>query len=275
MEKGKCPVNKRTTDCLPGVYSMEMRNLSGKVVLVTGGSRGIGAAVAIMMAQSGARVALTYSRHKADALSTAHRIARGGGESLIIQANVAKPAEVRKAVKTTMEHFGRIDVLVNNAGVWKRGAIGRMTERQWDETMNINLKGTFLFCNLVVPIMKKQRGGKIINIASTAGQRGEPFYSHYAASKGGMIAFTKAIAAELAPHHIAVNCVSPGWVETDMTSQVLRNKRELGAINRGIPRGRVASPEEIAGPVVFLASELANHLVGAVVNVNGGSVLFG
>ena len=254
---------------------MEMRNLSGKVVLVTGGSRGIGAAIALMMAQAGARVALTYSRHKADALTTAHRIARDGGECLIIQANVAKPADVQKSVKTTLEHFGRIDVLVNNAGVWKRGAIGRMTERQWDETMNINLKGTFLFCNLVVPIMKKQRGGKIINIASTAGQRGEPFYSHYAASKGGMIAFTKAIAAELAPHHITVNCVSPGWVNTDMTSHVFRNQKELGAINRGIPRGRVASPEEIAGPVVFLASELANHLVGAVVNVNGGSVLFG
>lgn len=258
-----------------GVHLMVKINLSGKVVLVTGGSRGIGAAVAVMMSGAGARVAITYSRHKADALSTAHRIARNGGECLIIQGNAAKLADVRKTVKTTMEHFGRIDVLVNNAGVWKRGAIGQMTERQWDETMDVNLKGTFLFSNLVVPIMNKQGGGKIINIASTAGQRGEPFYSHYAASKGGMIAFTKAIAAELAPHGIAVNCVSPGWVETDMTSHVFKNRKETGIINRGIPRGRVASPEEIAGPVVFLASELANHVVGAVINVNGGSVLFG
>ena len=123
--------------------------------------------------------------------------------------------------------------------------------------------------------MKKQRGGKIINVASTAGQRGEPFHSHYAASKGGMIAFSKAIAAELAPHGITVNCVSPGWVDTDMSSHVLRKRSRARAINKEIPRGRVATAEEIAGPVVFLASDLANHLVGAVLNVNGGSVLFG
>jgi 3-oxoacyl-[acyl-carrier protein] reductase len=252
-----------------------MINLLGKVVLVSGGSRGIGAAVAEMMAKAGATVALTYNRNKKEAQRTADRIARQGSECLILQVDVANGAEVRRAVKAVISHFGRIDILVNNAGIWKRGAIGAMSEHQWDETLNINLKGTFLFCNAVAPLMKKQRGGKIINIASTAGQRGEPFYSHYAASKGGMIAFTKAIAAELAPYGINANCVSPGWVFTDMTSGVLGKQRARGPVNKLIPRGRVATPEEIAGPVLYLASDLACHIVGAVLNVNGGSVLFG
>jgi len=252
-----------------------MISLLGKIVLVTGGSRGIGAAVAEMMAKAGATVALTYSTKKQDAERTGYRVTRCGSECLIIKANVARSEEVRRAVKTVINHFGKIDILVNNAGIWKRGAIGAMTERQWNETIDINLKGTFLFCNAVVPFMKKRKSGKIINIASTAGQRGEPYYSHYAASKGGMIAFTKAIAAELAPLGIIANCVSPGWVFTDMTSGVLRDRRKIGPINKLIPRGRVARPEEIAGPVVYLASDLANHIVGAVINVNGGSVLFG
>ena len=252
-----------------------MISLVGKVVLVTGGSRGIGAAVAVMMAKAGATVALTYSKNKKDADRTACQIARFGSDCLVIRANAAKQKEVQDAVKSTIGHFGKIDILVNNAGIWKRGAIGSMTERQWDETLDVNLKGTFFFCNAVVPFMKKRKSGKIINIASTAGQRGEPYYSHYAASKGGIIAFTKAIAVELAPSGIAANCVSPGWVFTDMTSKVLGDRRKIGSINKLIPRGRVATPEEIAGPVVFLASDLANHLVGAVLNVNGGSVLFG
>jgi 3-oxoacyl-[acyl-carrier protein] reductase len=249
--------------------------LQNQVVLVTGGSRGIGAAVAVMMAKAGATVALTYSKRKQEAERTAYRVARCGSECLIIRADVAQSDDVRRAVRSVIDHFGRIDILVNNAGIWKRGVIGAMTEQQWNETLDVNLKGTFLFCNAVVPFMKKRGSGRIINIASTAGQRGEPYYSHYAASKGGMIAFTKAIAAELAPAGIIANCVSPGWVLTDMTSGVLRNQRKIGPINKLIPRGRVARPEEIAGPVVYLASDLANHIVGAVLSVNGGSVLFG
>jgi 3-oxoacyl-[acyl-carrier protein] reductase len=250
-----------------------MVSLSGKVVLVSGGSRGIGAAIAKMMAKAGATVALTYGTRRQDALRTAHEIARRGSECLIVGADVSRSKDVNRAVKTVLNHFGKIDVLVNNAGIWKRGIMGKMTEKQWDETLDVNLKGTFLLCNAVVPVMKKQKGGKIINIASTAGQRGEPFYSHYAASKGGIIAFTKAIAAELAPSGIIVNCVSPGWVDTDMSSHVLSDRRKRSEINKLIPRGRVANPDEIAGPVVFLASDLANHLVGSVVSVNGGSVL--
>lgn len=258
-----------------GTTKTDMIDLSGKVVLISGGSRGIGAAVARLMAKAGAVVALTYEARKKDAQRTAHQIAGAGGECLIIQADVSKSIDVRSAVKTVLDHFGRIDVLVNNAGIWKRGIMGAMTEEQWDETIDINLKGTFLLCNAVVPVMTKQREGKIINIASTAGQRGEPYYSHYAASKGGMIAFTKAIAAELAPSNIIVNCVSPGWVDTDMTAHALSDRQTISEIKRLIPRGRVATPEEIAGPVVFLASDLANHMIGSILNVNGGSVLFG
>jgi 3-oxoacyl-[acyl-carrier protein] reductase len=253
----------------------DMIDLSGKVVLVSGGSRGIGAAVARMMAKAGATVALTYATRKKDAQHTAQEIAVAGRECLIIRADVSQAADIQHAVRTVLDHFGRIDVLVNNAGVWKRAHMGSMTEKQWDETVDINLKGTFLLCNAVVPVMKKQKGGKIINIASTAGQRGEPYYSHYAASKGGVIAFTKAIAAELAPSNIIVNCVSPGWVDTDMTADALTDRRTRTEIRRLIPRGRVATPEEIAGPVVFLASDLADHMVGSIVNVNGGGVLFG
>ena len=252
-----------------------MIDLSGKSVLVTGGSRGIGAAVSKMFGKAGARVALTYGASKKQAREVGQEIARGGGECLTIQADVSRGDDVRRAVKTVIDHFGRIDILVNNAGIWKRGEIGKMSEKQWDETVDTNLKGTFLFCNAVVPFMKRKKRGKIINVASTAGQRGEPFYSHYAASKGGMIAFTKALAAELAPHGIAVNCVSPGWVNTDMTSHVLGDRRQAREINKLIPRGRVATPEEIAGPVLFLASDLSNHVIGAILSANGGSVLSG
>jgi 3-oxoacyl-[acyl-carrier protein] reductase len=174
-----------------------------------------------------------------------------------------------------MKRFGRIDILVNNAGIWTYGAIGKMTERVWDETLDVNLKGMFLFCNEVVPIMKKQRFGRIINIASTAGQRGEAFHSHYAASKGGMIAFTKSIAAELAPHGILANCVAPGWVDTDMSAGALRVPSSLREITKTIPNRRVASSEDIAGSVLFLASEFSTHLVGSTISVNGGGVMVG
>jgi 3-oxoacyl-[acyl-carrier protein] reductase len=252
-----------------------MITLLGKVVLITGGSRGIGAAITKMMAQAGATVAFTYNADAKSAQRTGHEVAQQGTECLMVRADVSKPADVQRTVRTVLQHFGRIDILVNNAGIWKRGVMGRMTEAQWDETLDTNLKGTFLFCNEVVRAMRKQRAGKIINIASTAGQRGEPFYSHYAASKGGMIAFTKALAAELAPLNIIANCVSPGWVQTDMTAHVLRDPKQMKEIRKVIPRAKVGTPEEIAGAVLFLASELSNHIVGAVINVNGGSVLSG
>jgi 3-oxoacyl-[acyl-carrier protein] reductase len=196
-----------------------------------------------------------------------------GGRCLVLKTLVSSQKQVHAAVQKTVREFGRIDILVNNAGIWKYGAIGKISERQWDEMIDTNLKGMFLFANEVVPLMKRQGNGKIINIASTAGQRGEPFHSHYAASKGGMIAFTKSIAVELAPHNIIVNCVSPGWVATDMTAGELRDPKIGKEIRRVIPRGRVATAEEIACSVLFLASELSNNLIGSIISTNGGAVL--
>ena len=250
-------------------------NLSGMTALVTGGSRGIGAAISLMLAEAGADIALTYVSHRQSAARIARKVREKGRECISLKADAAKASDIRKAVRMTMREFGRIDILVNNAGIWKEGQIGKMTEREWDETLDVNLKGTFLFCNEVVPIMKKQRGGRIINISSTAGQRGEPFHSHYAASKAGMIGFTKAISVELAPYNILANCIAPGWVDTDMSREPLDNRTKRKRIEAEIPRGYIATAEDVAGAALFLASDFALHLVGSTVSVNGGSVLVG
>lgn len=253
---------------------LEMIELRNKIALVTGGSRGIGSAIARAFAAAGANVVITYKSDKRAANALAKAISELDVECLALQTSVDQRKSVSKVIKTTLRKFGKIDILVNNAGIWKRGEIGTMTDAQWDETVDTNLKGVFLFCNEVSPIMKRQGSGKIINIASTAGQRGEPFYSHYAASKGGVIAFTKSIGVELAPYGINVNSVAPGWVETDMTVGVLGDTSLRSEIDRAIPRGKVAVPEDIVGSVLFLASDLSNHIVGATISVNGGSVLF-
>ncbi len=252
---------------------MSTIDLTGKVALITGGSRGIGAACAHTLANAGADIALTYQRNQRAARSVRAEIHQQGRACETFRCDASDGRQVRLVVRAVLREFGHIDVLVNNAGIWKWGAIGSMTERQWDETIDANLRGTFLFTNAVVPSMKKQRSGKIINIASTAGQRGEAFHSHYAASKGGMIAFTKSIAVELAPFGVIANAVAPGWVDTDMSSAALRDRNEGPAIRKAIPRGRAARADEIAGSVLFLASDLSNHLVGSTISVNGGSVL--
>jgi 3-oxoacyl-[acyl-carrier protein] reductase len=248
-------------------------DLKRKIAFVSGGSRGIGAAIVKVLAEAGADIAFTYIADKASAGQVETAVKKFERRCLVLKTSVSNQKQVRNAVLKTMRKFGRIDIFVNNAGIWKYGAIGKMTEKEWDEMLDINLKGMFLFTNEVVPVMKKQGSGKIINIASTAGQRGEPFHSHYAASKGGMIAFTKSIAAELAPHNIIVNCVSPGWVATDMTARELSDPNSIEEIRRIIPRGHVATAEEIAGSVLFLASDLSNHIVGSIISVNGGAVM--
>jgi len=251
-----------------------MDELKDKVVLITGGSRGIGAAIAKGFSEAGSQIAFTYRSNKRAADKCANEIRENNIECLVVAARVEEQSDVRSAISKVLRKFGKIDVLVNNAGIWKYGRIGSMALSQWEETININLKGTFLFCNEIAPIMKRQRSGKIINISSTAGQRGEPLHSHYAASKGGVIAFTKSIAVELAPFNINVNCVSPGWVTTDMTRKEMLKPASREDINRGIPRGKVALPQDIVGSVLFLASDLSKHIIGATINVNGGSVLF-
>jgi 3-oxoacyl-[acyl-carrier protein] reductase len=252
-----------------------MINLTGQVALITGGSRGIGAATALLFAQAGAKVAITYASDKKSADNIVHSIGLWGVKGKSYKLQIAKYGQCRKLIQTVIRDFGKIDILVNNAGIWKYGEIGRMTEKEWSRMLDINLNGIFNMCNGVVPHMKRRKYGRIINISSTAGQRGEALHSHYAASKGGTIAFTKSLGAELISDGIYVNCVAPGWVDTDMTAGTLNDRATIREITRTIPRGKVGKPEEIAGPILFLASSLSNNIVGEILNVNGGSVMCG
>lgn len=252
-----------------------MINLSGNVAIVTGGSRGIGAATAILLARAGAHVVITYRKNTGRAEEVAKHVRSLGKSCLVLKASVEKPRDCLNVADAAVKKLRRIDILVNSAGIWEYGEVGRMTQKQWEKTIAVNLTGTFNMCSAVLPIMKKQKYGRIINISSTAGQRGEAFHSHYAASKGGIIAFTKSLAVELISMGIWVNCVAPGWVETDMTTAEMENLKIRRQILKTIPRGRVATPEEIAGPILFLSSKLANNIVGEVLNVNGGSILCG
>ncbi len=252
-----------------------MIDLTGKVVLITGGSRGIGAATAILFAKAGSDVAITYQGNDSRAKEVRNEIRDLGKKSQSYKGDISKNDVVKTIVHGVNEEFGGIDILVNNAGIWTYGEIETMKENVWDQTMEVNLKGTFLCCHYVVPIMKKQGGGSIINISSTAGQRGEAFHSHYAAAKGGVISFTKSLSSELGKNNIRVNCVAPGWVDTDMSADTLQREPLREEVLKSIPLGKIPTPEDIAGPILFLASELSGHITGEILNVNGGSVLVG
>ncbi|HSK63077.1 MAG TPA: 3-oxoacyl-ACP reductase family protein [Pyrinomonadaceae bacterium] len=249
--------------------------LAGKVAIVTGGSRGIGRAVVDLLASFQTRVVVNYVRDEDAAAATVALARERGAEAIAIRGDVSQLAEADRLVNETLERFGRIDFLICNAGIWKGGPVETISEELWDKTFDINLKGTWSVCRAAVPVMKQQKFGRIVIVSSTAGQRGEANVSNYAASKGGQISFTKSLSTELAPFGINVNCVAPGWVETEMTADVVADKQQLEAVNRTIPKGRMARPEEIAGPIVFLCSEWAEHITGEILNVNGGSVLCG
>lgn len=249
--------------------------LAGRVAIVTGGSRGIGKAVVSMLASYGTHVVVNYVKDEAAASATVNLAQSHNVEALAIQADVAKLSEAERLLQETVEHFRRIDFLICNAGIWEGAPVESISEELWDKTLDINLKGTWSVCRAAVPIMKKQRFGRIVIVSSTAGQRGEANVSNYAASKGGQISFTKSLAPELGPFGINVNCVAPGWVETEMTTDALADAAQHESIIKGIPLGRVATPEDIAGAIVFLCSDWANHITGEVLNVNGGSVLCG
>jgi 3-oxoacyl-[acyl-carrier protein] reductase len=255
--------------------NLDNLQLRGRVAIVTGGSRGIGRAIVELLAQLGAHVVVN-SLHGEKAAAAAVTAARAMGiEAVSCQADVSSPLEAQRLIDTTIEHFKRIDILVCNAGIWVGAPVEEMTEDLWNRTIDINLKGTWAVCRAVVSPMKAQRSGKIVVITSTAGQRGEANYSNYAASKGGQIALTKSLAAELAPWGINVNAVAPGWVDTEMTAEALGDLRQRQSIADTIPLGKIARPEEIAAPVAFLCSDWARHITGEVLNVNGGSVLCG
>ncbi len=251
-----------------------MINLQNKNVLVTGGSRGIGQACVNLFLKAGANVAFTFQSAEANADKVLSDYS-GLSKLKKYKLNLADTAEIEKVIGNILNDFESIDIVVNNAGIWKEAAIDQMLLDQWNEMMDINLTSTYLITKLVVPKMKKNNFGRVINIASTAGQRGEAFHSHYAASKGGMISLTKSLASELGKYNITVNCVAPGWVITDMTTDSLSDPKIFKQVLEDIPLNKIAQPEEIAGPVLFLASELASHITGEILNVNGGSVLCG
>jgi 3-oxoacyl-[acyl-carrier protein] reductase len=249
-------------------------DLAPRTALVTGGSRGIGRAVAELLALAGARVAVNYARREGPANALVREIRAAGGEAMAIAGDVSVPEEARQLVRDVVAAWQRLDILVNNAGVWKEDAAGQGDLNTWDNTLAVNLRGAFLVTDAAVPHLEKE-GGSIVFVSSTAGQRGEAFHSAYAASKGALISYTKSLAAELGPRGIRVNCIAPGWVETEMTREALSDPEGRRAIEASIPLGRVAAPADVAGPVLFLVSDLARHVQGEVLNVNGGSVLSG
>lgn len=255
---------------------MQIR-LENQVAVVTGGSRGIGRATVKLLAAAGARVVFSYRRAAGAAREVVRKSGAEAGNVVAVRADVARMAGAKKLVSEALRRFGRLDILVANAGIWnvRPAPIERLSERQWDEMIDVNLKGTYSVIHFAVQQMIRQKSGRIIVVSSTAGQRGEAFHSHYGASKGGAISLVKGLAAELAPHGILVNCVAPGWVATDMCVPVVRDRREFRKALATIPLRRFARPEEIAMPILFLASEMASYMTGEIVNVNGGSVLCG
>ncbi|QKQ74855.1 3-oxoacyl-[acyl-carrier-protein] reductase [Nostoc sp. TCL240-02] len=247
-----------------------MTLLQGKVAIVTGASRGIGRAIAIELASQGAIAVVNYASSSAAAEAVVTEITAVGGQAIAIQANVSKGDQVDALVNAVMEKFSRVDILVNNAGITRDTLLLRLKPEDWQAVIDLNLTGVFLCTRAVSKIMLKQRSGRIINITSVAGQMGNPGQSNYSAAKAGVIGFTKSVAKELATRGITVNAVAPGFITTDMTSD-LNNPED---ILKYIPLGRFGQPEEIAGMVRFLAADpAANYITGQVFNVDGGMVM--
>ena len=252
-----------------------MIDLRGETAVVTGGSRGIGRAVCLMLARAGADVIVGFHSDEAAAEHVVEQVRAMGRRAVAVAGDAARRATVERMLAAAAENFSPATIFVGNAGVWKRAPIGEMTIEQWNETLRVNLTSIYQLCHLAAGALTTAGGGRIVLISSTAGQRGEAFYSHYAASKGAIIALTKSLGAELGPSGIRVNAVAPGWVETDMATAVFSDTARAEQIVKQIPMGRIAVAEDIAGAVLFLVSDLAAHVQGEVINVNGGSVMCG
>jgi 3-oxoacyl-[acyl-carrier protein] reductase len=246
-----------------------MSLLKDQVAIVTGASRGIGRAIALQLATQSAKVVVNYASSSTAAEEVVAQITAAGGEAIAVQADVSKPAEVDTLLSTTLEKFQRVDILVNNAGITRDTLLLRMKLEEWQAVIDLNLTGVFLCTKAASKIMLKQRSGRIINIASVAGQMGNPGQANYSAAKAGVIGFTKTVAKELSSRGITVNAVAPGFITTDMTSDI-----KAEGILQYIPLGRFGKPEEIAGMVRFLASDpAAAYITGQVFNVDGGMVM--
>jgi 3-oxoacyl-[acyl-carrier protein] reductase len=252
-------------------------SLENQVAVVTGGSRGIGAATVKLFAEAGCNVVFSYVRAARAAQQVVQSCRNASGSAEAVRADVSKLADARKLVATAIRRFGRLDILVANAGIWNAvpERIDSITEQEWDRMVDVNLKGVYMVIRCVVPHMISQKKGRIIAISSTAGQRGEAFHTHYGAAKGGVISMVKGLSTELAPNNILVNAVAPGWVATDMAKSVLEDPAQKRKATSVIPLRRFAKAEEIAMPILFLASDMSTYMTGEVININGGSVLCG
>jgi 3-oxoacyl-[acyl-carrier protein] reductase len=252
-------------------------DFTGKVALVTGGSRGIGAACVRLFAQAGASVMFNYQKSAEAAQKVA--IAAGRDRCAAVQADLIGEGAEEMLVQEAVSRFGYLDILVVNHATWEpqEYAVDQMDDEQWRSTMAVNLDSAFLLVKHAVRAMRhgRRNGGHIVMVSSTAAQRGQPFHCDYAATKGAIISMVKGLAVELAPERIHVNCVAPGWVGTDMTAPVVSQPGMEQKIAGQIPLGRLARPEEVAAPIVFLCSPLASFITGEVFNINGGAVLAG
>ena len=245
--------------------------LIGKTALVTGASRGIGREIALELARQGADVVVNYAGSEAKAHEVVEEIKGLGREAIAIQCDVSNSESVTDMVKETVDHFGKIDILVNNAGITRDNLLMRMKENEWDDVMNINLKGVFLCTKAVTRQMMKQRYGRIINISSVVGVSGNPGQANYVAAKAGVIGLTKTSAKELASRGITVNAIAPGFITTEMTDQLTEDIQN--EMLKMIPLAQFGEPKDIANTVVFLASDDSRYITGQTIHVNGGMVM--
>jgi len=242
--------------------------LNGKVAVVTGGGRGIGRAIVLALGKEGVKVLINYRGKKESALETLEELKKLGGEGEIYQANVSVEEEVEKMFNFVIEKWGKLDILVNNAGITKDNLLIRMKSEEWDQVINTNLRGVFLCTRSALKIMLKQRSGRIINISSVVGLKGNIGQANYASAKAGIIGFTKAVAREVASRGITVNAIAPGFIKTEMTD-VLSEEMKKKVLDE-IPLGRFGDPEDVANAVKFLVSDEASYITGVVLNVDGG-----
>ena len=246
-------------------------NLSGKVALVTGASRGIGRAIALRLAQDGAKVAVNFSSNIAKAEEVKSAIEASGGEAMLVQGDVSNFATVTELVKQIVDTWGRLNILVNNAGITRDNLLLKMSEDDFDKVIATNLKGVFNCTKAVTKLMMKQRGGRIVNMSSVVGLKGNISQTNYAAAKAGIIGFTKSAARELASRGVTVNAVAPGLIDTDMTAALSEKVKEV--MLQEIPAGRMGTPEDVANAVAFLVSDQAAYITGQILSVDGGMVM--
>ncbi|HAM79358.1 3-oxoacyl-[acyl-carrier-protein] reductase [Ornithinibacillus bavariensis] len=245
--------------------------LTEKTAIVTGGSRGIGKAIAIELAKNGANVVVNYAGNEARAQEVVEEIIGLGVQAIKVQADVANEAQVKELMQTTIDTFGSIDILVNNAGITRDNLLMRMKETEFDQVINTNLKGVFICTKAVTRQMMKQRSGRIINVASIVGVSGNPGQANYVAAKAGVIGLTKTTAKELASRNIIVNAVAPGFISTDMTDE-LTDEQKSGMLEL-IPLARFGQPEDVAKVIRFLASDDASYITGQTIHIDGGMVM--